>query len=625
MDVDDFFAELSAGVVRVDGPEHVGAGFVASANGLIVTCAHLLAGCVPGDTVSIVPHVTRQPLLATVELLRDPPDVAVLQLTTPLPPEVTVLQLGQSPGRQSGLYTFGYPKIRQEAGLPGELEISGPTADDDDYRQFVLHSDDVTLGFSGAPIWDPELHTVLGIIKSIATKDPGSRLRDTAIGVPAEIIRHLHPGLRNPVDPPHRRLEPLGVCFVSSEYPPHMFGGLGSHVEQLTAAIAQHIDVNIVLPNAPGVDYQEPPYPRLQLNPLASGDPSYDDPVSWLEFANGAADRIDSMLSDGASFDVIHCHNWVTVLAGIRCRCRYGIPLVFHVHLPNRAPLCASIENLGLACADLITVSSGYMREDLRRRSRELGLESRPIQVISNGVDLNIFHPREDWPADDGYILFVGRLVTQKGVEHLIRAFYYVLQKFPDIRLRIVGDGDLGSQLQRLRRDLLIPEEKIDFMIPSQWITKEEIAKLYQGARTVVVPSIYEPFGMTALEALACQCPVVASRTGGLRETIKDKVNGLLVEPEDALDLAQSLMTLLSDARLRIRLGEEGRRRLSTEYTWPGIARRVMKLYGGLVPMSLNTDSPQVKAFRDQITRLAKDMDFGGSRLQDLFDWRPRR
>lgn len=162
-------------------------------------------------------------------------------------------------------------------------------------------------------------------------------------------------------------------------------------------------------------------------------------------------------------------------------------------------------------------------------------------------------------------------------------------------------------------------------MIPSQWITKEEIAKLYQGARTVVVPSIYEPFGMTALEALACQCPVVASRTGGLRETIKDKVNGLLVEPEDALDLAQSLMTLLSDARLRIRLGEEGRRRLSTEYTWPGIARRVMKLYGGLVPMSLNTDSPQVKAFRDQITRLAKDMDFGGSRLQDLFDWRPRR
>lgn len=619
----DFRDELAAGVVRVVAPEHAGTGFVASANGLIVTCAHLLAGCVPGDTVSIVPNATRQPLQATIELLRDPPDVAVLQLTAPLPPEVAILRLGPSPATaRSGLHTFGYPKLRPEAGLPGDVDIYGLT-DDVGYRQLALRSNEVTAGFSGAPIWDPELRIVVGMIKSIATEDPGSRLRDTAIGVPAGIIQHLHSDLRNYADIGRSRLEPLGVCFISSEYPPRMVGGLGSHVEQLTAAIGEHIDVSIVLPSH-SVDYEEPPCPRVQLIPLANSSPSYDDPVSWLGFANFAADRIDSMIREGASFDVIHCHDWVTVLAGVKCRWRHGIPLVFHVHLPNRTPLCASIENLGLACADLITVNSESMREEMHSRCRALGLDSRLIQVINNGVDLAMFHPRKDWPADDGYILFVGRLVTQKGLEYLLRAFCYVLQKFPDLQLRIIGTGELEWQLQRLRANLVISERQVDFRSPSEWITRQELAELYQGARAVVVPSIYEPFGMTALEALACQRPVVASRTGGLKETIKHNVNGFLAEPGDELDLAQWLMTLLSDAKLRGRFGEEGRRGLSTEYTWPGIARRVIRLYGDLHVSADRDIPPMAYEIKNQIITLAEEMpNFSASTSRDLFDWRP--
>ncbi len=217
--MNELAAELpAAGVVRVIGPEDAAAGFLVSASGLIVTCAHVLAGCAPGATVSIEPHVARQALLATIDLLRDPPDVAVLRLTAPVPPEVLALRLGRSPKTpQPGLRTFGYPQIRPEGGLPGELAFYGVTAADG-YDQLALRSEEATLGFSGAPIWDPQLGAVVGMVKSIARGDPGQRLGTTAIGVPVEIIRDLHPELRLPDRCPYRGLEPFTEEHVDYYY-----------------------------------------------------------------------------------------------------------------------------------------------------------------------------------------------------------------------------------------------------------------------------------------------------------------------------------------------------------------------------------------------------------------------
>ena len=208
--MNELAAELpAAGVVRVVGPKEAGAGFLVSASGLVVTCAHVLAGCAPGATVSIEPHVDRRSLPATVDLLKDPPDIAVLRLTAPAPPDVLALPLGRSPRTpQPGLRTFGYPQIRPETGLPGELAFYGITADDG-YDQLALRSDEATFGFSGAPIWDPKLGAVVGMVKSIARADPGDRLGNTAIGVPAETMRDLCPELRLPAGCPYRGLEPF--------------------------------------------------------------------------------------------------------------------------------------------------------------------------------------------------------------------------------------------------------------------------------------------------------------------------------------------------------------------------------------------------------------------------------
>jgi glycosyltransferase involved in cell wall biosynthesis len=406
----------------------------------------------------------------------------------------------------------------------------------------------------------------------------------------------------------------LRACFVSPEYPPRMFGGLGSHVEQLSEALGQHIDLDIVLPSH-RPDYQDPPHSRIRLIPLTRSDPSYLIPTTWLDFALEVADKIDSMVMEGASFNVIHCHDWVTVLAGVRCRWRHNIPLVFHMHLPIPNLLEASIENLGLSCADIVTVNSDSVREDLLHRSRTLGFELERMKVINNGVDLTIFHPREDWPVDDGYILYAGHLAQHKGPEYLLRAFYHVQLEYPDIRLRILGNGDLWSRLHRLRVSLKIPEQQVEFIRTTQWLTRQEMARHFQGARVVVIPSLYETFGMVAIEALACQRPVVVSNTGGLAQIVKHHVNGFLAEPRNEWDLAQWIMTLLAHPGLRHRMGVEGRRQLHSGYTWPNIAQQFIALYRDLQQPRTRDIPLQAYEFKTQIEELA------GSWYADLFDW----
>lgn len=438
----------------------------------------------------------------------------------------------------------------------------------------------------------------------------------------------------------------LRVCFISSEYPPHEVGGLGVHVAQVTRALGERIDVDVLLPGRDdGSRYQDPPCPRVRLHAVPGRhQPDYLEPTSWLYFANNAAATIDQ-IADDTRIDVIHCHDWVTVLEGIRHRWLRDVPLVFHVHLPNRDRLCASIENLGLVCADLVTVSSDAMLTEVRNRGLSLPL----VKVVKNGADLALFCPCDDWPADDGYILFVGRLVEQKGLEYLLRAFSIVTEKFPSLTLKIVGDGELKGSLKRLCASLLlsvadVADTKDDLPHrPCQveflgWRRGPDLARYYQRARAVVVPSTYEPFGMTAIEALACKRPVVASDVGGLNGIIKPDVNGFLARSKDELDLARWLMTLLSDADLRHRFGEAGRRMLQLEgYTWPAIADRIIGLYADLDANKGKKGKPSKKGksskrplpehaahFIDQVKKLATEMDpnlKGSSVLHELFDW----
>jgi glycosyltransferase involved in cell wall biosynthesis len=260
----------------------------------------------------------------------------------------------------------------------------------------------------------------------------------------------------------------------------------------------------------------------------------------------------------------------MTVLAGIKLRSILGKPLVYNVHLPQALDAYQGLEKLGLVSADLVVVNSAAVEKEIRAHD----LPIRRVDIVPNGVDLETFRPGDDWPNDGGYVLFVGRLVPQKGVTFLLQALSVVLQRCPETRLVIAGDGELDLFLKRIARHLGIPH-RVKFV---DWKTGPDLVELYQQAKLVVVPSCYEPFGIVALEAMACGRPVIASSTGGLVEIVNDGVDGFLVEVGNYLQLAQRMVTLIQDDERRRTMGEAARRR-AAEFSWKKVSERTLELY----------------------------------------------
>lgn len=357
------------------------------------------------------------------------------------------------------------------------------------------------------------------------------------------------------------------VAVVSSEYPPNIAGGVGIHVGQILRALARRVRHDLFVPAL--ADY----------SPISGGSRlhqvnvprSQTDTEFWLGFCHNIVKSIETFYQPP---QVVHCHDWMTVLAGVRLRATLGIPLVFNVHLPTKIGDRACLENLGLVSADVVIVNSRQVQEELMGRS----LPIRRIEIVPNGVDGSEFCPGSDWPRDDGYVLFVGRLVMQKGIDLLLQAFAIVLRRCPQSHLVIVGDGDLELYLRRVTSSLGILH-RVRFV---EWQTGPALLKYYQNAQVVVVPSYYEPFGLVALEAMACGRPVIASRTGGLSEIIANDVQGRLVSVGDYLQLATELTRLILDSKLRRKMGKAARAR-ALLFGWDRAARRILQLYDTLV------------------------------------------
>jgi 1,4-alpha-glucan branching enzyme len=315
------------------------------------------------------------------------------------------------------------------------------------------------------------------------------------------------------------------------------------------------------LPGLGGYERQ----PHVQIEEVLS--PGDTDPIKyWLQYAERAASQAAASVPRAA---VVQCHDWTTILAGVATRRLLGCPLVFNVHLPQKTVPHSTMENLGLLAADLVIVNSASVLAEILERK----LPVRRIEVVPNGVDINEYRPAEDWPRHEGYLLFAGRYVPQKGVEALLRAFSILLYRL-DCRLVLAGEGILELYFLRLARILGIAD-RVSFR---SWQTGDALVRLYQKAALICVPSSYEPFGIVALEAMACARPVIASRTGGLMEIVEDGVDGYLVEPGDYLDLARRMLKLLTDCDLASRMGANARAK-ALRYSWDRAAERTSALY----------------------------------------------
>ncbi|SHH00518.1 Glycosyltransferase involved in cell wall bisynthesis [Thermosyntropha lipolytica DSM 11003] len=381
----------------------------------------------------------------------------------------------------------------------------------------------------------------------------------------------------------------MKVLMFSWEYPPHMVGGLGQHVFDLSRfLIKQGVEVHVITPSAPDcLPYQN----ENGVHIYRVGKPALEGEhfKSWIFSFNSEAIRAAVCVNDQiGGFDIVHAHDWLVAYAGRSVSKIFSLPLVTTIHatehgrnlgLHNRMQLeINEIEkNLALE-ADQVICCSRYMQNEV---STLFGIKKEAIYVIPNGVDPELFKklpstsPYSYVGENEKAVVFLGRLVPEKGVMQLIQAFSQVVKKVPLARLYIGGRGPQREILEKEVARLGL-EEKVVF---TGFIGLEDRNLIYKRASLAVFPSLYEPFGIVALEAMVTDTPVIVGNVGGLAEIVEDGVTGLKVNALEIDKLADAMVRLLTDELLAEKLKRNAREKVKNVYSWEAIAKSTADVY----------------------------------------------
>ena len=395
---------------------------------------------------------------------------------------------------------------------------------------------------------------------------------------------------------------------MTREYPPNVYGGAGVHVEYLSRELARLIEVEVHCWGQQNSD---------QGNLHVRGD------QPWPLIAERTEEKFRTALETFSlnllqmttlsAIDIVHTHTWYVSMAGFLAKKLYKIPFVLTTHSlePLRAwkseqlgsgyAMSSWMERTAILDADAVIAVSQGTRKDILRAYPEI--DPSRIHVIYNGIDLQEYRQVEANDALDRYgvdtrrpyVLFVGRITRQKGVTHLVDAIAYLP---PDTQVVLcAGAPDTPEIAAEMRAK--IDRAKTDhphIIWIEKMLTKPEAIQLYSHAAVFCCPSVYEPFGIINLEAMACRAPVVASATGGILEVVVDGETGYLVpfeqdpvtsfplQPEKfSRDLAAKITELLGDPARAKRFGEAGRKRVELTFSWTAIATQTIELYKELL------------------------------------------
>ena len=376
----------------------------------------------------------------------------------------------------------------------------------------------------------------------------------------------------------------MKILLLSREYPPEVYGGAGVVVDHLSRALARRASVEVRCfgdQRRSAADltvrgYR--PWERL------AGDREAPYAPALEALSVGLA-----MARDPVAADVVHSHTWYVGLGGMLVQSIHDVPLVVTLHSleplrPWKADQLGSgyavsswAERLAVERAERVIAVSSQMRADITAHFR---IDPDRVVVIHNGVDADAFARtgRDEALARHGvrrpYVLFVGRISEQKGIFPLLEA----ARALPaGVQLVLCASSpDTPELLRRLESAVAgRPEIRwINAMLPVP-----EVVQLYSHAAAFVCPSIYEPFGLINLEAMACGTAVVASRVGGIPEVVVADETGWLVEPGDPAALGAALGQALADPARARRMGEAGRRRVEAHFAWDRIAERTLTVY----------------------------------------------
>jgi alpha-maltose-1-phosphate synthase len=404
----------------------------------------------------------------------------------------------------------------------------------------------------------------------------------------------------------------MRIAFFTNEYPPNVYGGAGVHVEYLSRELAG-LDDGAHTVDVFSFGEQREERGNLRVHGVAAGEPlpAHDPRHARLL---DALQRDLAMVGRVEAPDVVHCHTWYSHLAGCLAAPLTGARLVLTTHsLEPHRPWKAEqlgtaynatvwIERTAYQNADGVIAVSGAMKHDVQAL---YGVEPDRVRIIHNGIDPDEYQPRDDPETlrrldvdpDLPIVLFVGRITRQKGILHLVRAI-----RLLDAGVQVVLCAG-APDTEAIGREMasLVADAKRDSAARIVWIPemlpRHDLIALYSHAAVFVCPSVYEPFGIINLEAMACATPVVASAVGGIPEIVVPGETGLLVpfeaqgggsaEPADPESftraLADAINELMSDADRRAAMGTASRTRVLAEFSWHRIAEQTRDFYRELL------------------------------------------
>jgi starch synthase len=417
--------------------------------------------------------------------------------------------------------------------------------------------------------------------------------------------------LKESVATRNREAVRMRIAILTNEYPPNVYGGAGVHVDYLTRELAA-ADGGAHTVQVLAFGKQRIAGPPLSVEGV---EPPIELPAQDPRHARLFATLLQDLMMTGrlAGIDIVHCHTWYTHFAGCLARQLHRVPLVLTTHSlePHRPwkeeqlgtayHVSSWVERTAYQNADGVIAVSDAMRHDVRD---VYGVPDDRIRVIHNGIDLDEYRPARDDAVlrslgidpDIPFVLFVGRITRQKGIIHLVNAIRHIATGAQIVLCAGAPDTpeiarEMEDAVQRART-----QSGHDIIWIKEMLPRRQTIHLYTHAAIFVCPSVYEPFGIINLEAMACETPVVASAVGGIPEVVVHGETGLLVhvdaaegevEPRDADRFARALAdgvnTLLADTALRTAMARKARARVEESFSWQSIAGRTLAWYSEVI------------------------------------------